>query len=442
VRIEPVAAKTSTKSYSYITPRVKLDLTPNFDERSVEYFDLTIENSAESIINLTLSEIMVNYELINENVTPSLTPPPVLAPGQLETFRCNWNWDWAKVGMQNVTITVKTAEGYESAYITNETQGAILYIDEIRFDYSDTSYFNLTVSSSEKSTIIAELNRVNLTLENETPITLNTTYPTNINKVPIPLVGNQSLPIKCLWDWNEHRNKTITVNLYTEQSFMAPSISVSTPSDIVWNITDVKFDFDDLDHFFVGVTNMPCSLHEINITKILLDENETIIDPPATIQPSEQKVINCTLPWKDWINKTITINVFIETSLNVSKFTKIPPVELKLLGDEFVFGDLLDQHTNRTIPYVNITISNSINSLQNVTITKITFETQNGTYEIDTTLTYPQLAPNGYILITGENITITCPWNWSLYLLPHPIKVTVYTSEGLQVSRTWYPQIP
>ena len=54
VRIEPVAVNASTKSYSYATTRVKLNLTPTFDEsQSVEYFNLTMENSAESIINLT-----------------------------------------------------------------------------------------------------------------------------------------------------------------------------------------------------------------------------------------------------------------------------------------------------------------------------------------------------------------------------------------------------
>jgi hypothetical protein len=121
---------------------------------------------------------------------------------------------------------------------------------------------------------------------------------------------------------------------------------------------------------------------------------------------------------------------------------KIPPVGLKLLGDNFVFGDLLDQYSNRTIPYANVTISNSINSIQDVTITKIIFETQNKTYEIDTTLTDPRLTPSGYILKIGENITITCPWNWGLYLGANPIKVTVYTAEGFQVSRTWIPPIP
>jgi len=439
VRIEPVAANTSTKSYLYTTPRVKLKLIANFDvTKSVEYFNLTIENS-ESIINITLSEIMLFGASINENVTPSL--PYVLPPNQSQIFRCDWNWE--SLRKQNATITVKSSEGYEIVYTTNELLGATLYIQEVKFDYTDVTYFNLTINNSEDSTASATINRINLTLQDGTKVVINETFPpirvpSAFNLIP----SNQSRTFKCFWNWTQYRNETLTVDAYALEGFTIPNKTTQIPPAVVWNITEIRFDLDDMKHFLVNVTNMPCSLHEINVTKILLDKNETIIDPPVTIQPRKQKVINCTLPWKDWINKTATINVFTENSLNVSKITKIPPVGLKLLGDEFVFGDLRDQYTNRTIPYVNVTISNSINSLQNATITKIIFETQNGTYEIDTTLTYPQLAPSGYILIIGENITITCPWNWGLYLWPYPIKVTVYTSEGFQVSRTWYPQIP
>ncbi|MEM3609214.1 MAG: hypothetical protein QXV87_02560, partial [Candidatus Bathyarchaeia archaeon] len=92
-----------------------------------------------------------------------------------------------------------------------------------------------------------------------------------------------------------------------------------------------------------------------------------------------------------------------------------------------------------SIPYINITISNSINSIQNVTISKIILETGNKTYEIDGALTYPAIAPSGYVLNAGENVTIMCLWNWDLYLGLEPIKVTVYTAEGFQVSKTWHP---
>jgi hypothetical protein len=438
VRIEPIAANASTKSYSYTTPKVKLNLTPNFDvTKSVEYFDLVIENMG-SIINITLSEIMLFSTSIKENVTPSL--PYVLPTNQSKTFRCNYNWE--NLRKQNVTITVESSEGYEKVYTTNELLGAVLSIQEVKFDYTDVTYFNLTISNSESSTASATINRINLTLQDGTKVVINNTVPPIMMPSAFSMISpNHSRTFKCFWNWTQHRNETVTINAYALEGFTISNKTMQTPPAVVWNITDASFDLDDVEHFLVNVTNMRCSLHEINITKIMLDKNETIIDSPVTIQPGEEKVINCTLRWSDWINKTVTITVLTE-SANVSRIIKIPLVGLKLLGDDFVFGDLCDQYTNVTIPYVNITISNSINSLQNVTITKIIFETQNKTYEIDSTLTYPKLAPSGYILRKGENITITCLWNWVLYLGSYPIKVTVYTAEGFQVSRTWYPHVP
>ena len=445
VRIEPVAVNASTKSYSYVTPRVKLNLTPTFDEsQSVEYFNLTIENSAESVINLTISEIMINAESINENVTPPL--PYLLSINTTEIFRCNWNWDWRVAGRQNVTVKVTTEEGYESVYVTNELSGAYLYIDEISFDYTRASYFNLTVSSSEYSTATAMLDKVNLTLPDETTITLNTIPPLNI--IEIPISPNQSLPspIRCLWDWNAYRNETITVSVYTRQGFTTPTMTVITPSAVVWNITDVKFDLDYTEHFLVNVTNMGCSLHDINVTKILLEENETLIDPPfAVLTNGTEIMFNCTFDWKHLRGQDVVLTAVTKDGLNVSRIVIIPSVELELLGENFVFGDLRDIFPNTTvpIPYVNITISSSNNSLQNVTLTKIILEIENGTLEIDSTLTYPPLAPNGYILKTGETVTVICLWNWVVYLArSQSVKVTVYTAEGFQASRTWFVTLP
>lgn len=435
VRIEPVAANISTKSYSYQTPNVKLTLQPEFNETiSVEYFNLTVENSGA--LNLTISDITVQAQSISNNVTPPLTSPIVLVPGQNETFKCDWSWDWRKVGIQNITITVKTVEGYEATYITNELPGAILYIENIEFDYSDTTYFNLTVSNSQDSKATAALDKVNLTLADGTTITLDTVpplyYPVSV-KVP----PNQSLTIKCVWNWTAHRNETITVNLYTKQGFMVPSLTANVPLTVVWNVTDLKFDLDYTHYFLVNVTNMPCSLQSITVTKILLNETETNMET-ATLASGEQKMFNCSISWRDFIGKTVNVTVLTADGLSVSRILAIPAVKLELLDDAPVFGDLQDPNINVAIPYINVTISNSVNSLQSVTITKIVIE-GNGTCEIDGSISYPKLIPEGYNLKIGETVAIICPWNRDMYLpMQGKLTITVYTAEGFQASRTWY----
>lgn len=432
VRIEPVAENASTKSYLYTTPKVKLILTPNFDvSESIEYFDLTIENSAELNVSLTISEIRVFGPSIN--VTPAL--PHILSPNQTETFRCDCNWENRR---ENVTITVKTAEGYESVYTTNELPGAALYIDEVKFNYTDTNYFDLTITSSEDSTAPATITAINLTLQDERTIPINYTHP------PLgPISGlvwkNESRTFTCTWNWKEYRNKTITVNAYTKEGFTISSKTVKTPPPVVWNATDVKFDLDYTDRFSVNVTNRQCSLQNIRITQIKFNENETSFES-QTVPPGEEVMFNCTFDWKSFIGKNATITVLTEDGLNISRIVKISSVGLKLLDKNFVFGDLYDSYANVTVPYGNITISNSINSLENVTVTKIIFETGNKTYEIDNSLTYPKLAPNGYYLRIGENITIACIWDCEQ--LGSTMKVTVYTAEGFQVSRTWYIPTP
>ena len=128
----------------------------------------------------------------------------------------------------------------------------------------------------------------------------------------------------------------------------------------------------------------------------------------------------------------------------MSRTILVPSVQLKLEGDQLAYGnvtDLSDQPANTTgiaVPYINITISNSINSLQNVTITRLTIDVGNKTYEIDNTLTYPKLSTSGYVLHNGETITIICIWDYT-QIGSNPVTITVYTAEGIQTSRTWEP---
>jgi hypothetical protein len=438
IRIEPIAANVSTKSFLCHTPNVKLSLKPKFDETvSVEYFNLTVENLGT--LNLTISDITVQGESVSNNVTPPITPPIVLISGQSETFKCDWSWDWRKVGIQNITITVKTLEGYQVTYATGNLPGAILSIEDIKFDYSaDTAYFNLTVRNSQDSNVTAALDKVNLTLTDGTTITLDTEPPLNF-PVSVKVPPNESLTIKCIWNWTEHRNETVTINLYTRQGFMVPSLTVDVPPTVVWNITDLKFDLDYTHYFLVNVTNMPCSLQSITVTKILLDGTETTIETQsATLASGEQKVFNCSISWKNFIGGTVNVTVLTADRLSISRTLAIPAVKLELLGETPLLGDFQDPNINIAIPYINITISNSVNSLQRVTINKIVIE-GNGVCEVDGSLSHPKLVPEGYILNVGETVTIICPWNYGMYLPTQgKLTVTVYTVEGFQASKTWY----
>jgi hypothetical protein len=413
LRIEPVAANASTKSYSYVTPRVKLKLTPKFDpSQSIEYFNLTVENYA-SIINLTISKIIVlDDSMTPMNITPSL--PYVLSPDQTEIFRCDWNWE--NYRGENVTITVETSEGYESVYTTNELPGAALYIDEVKFDYTDTKYFNLTISSSEYSTATAMINRVNLTLTNETTIILDTIPPLDI--IPIPIPPNESLTIRCIWNWNTHRNETVTVRVYTNQGFIVPSKIVITPPATVWNITDVKFDLDDIEHFLVNVTNTPCSLQSINVTQIRFNENVTEITPSSwRISAGEERLFGCAFNWTSFKGESVVIMVCTADELNISRSITLPSVELKIINASF--------ETSEGSRYFNVTIENVKESLLDVTVARIVVSLENETvYESKGV---------GILIEVGKNLTLTFSLNWSSYE-NEDVTISVYTEEGFEAT--------
>lgn len=420
VRIEPIAEDASTKSYPYFTPSAKLSIYGFDASEKIEYFNVTVQNSPQSAINLTISEIMISD--FSVNATPPLNR--TLAPGGNETFRCHFNWG-TMIG-QNATITVKTAEGFHQTYEAGKIPGAFVYINEVKFDYADTTYFNVTVTSLADSTATAILDSVNLTLPDKTTIKLDTIPPLNI--VPIPVPANQSLTLKCLWDWNTHRDETITVNVYTRQGFNVPGRTTVTPSVVVWNVDDVKFDLDDLEHFSVNVTNKPVSLYGINVTKVELNQNLTTINS-TSISIGGQVTLICSFNWSSFVGEDATITVHAVYGVNESLASyRLTLPYMKIVNTTFSNSELGN-------PYVNVTVYHSKFSRFNATITQVFVKTSNGTFTVDGTITNPRISPSGYRLSSGMQVTMVCPWDWSPYL-GKDVTVTAQTAEGVQVSIT------
>ncbi|NWF87101.1 hypothetical protein HXY32_04760 [Candidatus Bathyarchaeota archaeon] len=426
VRIEPVAVDVLISSSLYAVPKLKLILTPHFDpSESIEHFNLTIENS-QSITNLTISQILLFAASLN--ATPTL--PYVLPVNQTQTFQFDYNWD--NLRGQNVTLTVKTAERYETSYTTQSLPSVSLSIEEVGFDYTNTTYFNVDVRRSGGYIGFVVLDKTNLTQEDGTTITFNITE-------TVYLLPNYTTPLRFNWDWTTYRNKRISVEVYTRQGFKA-SRNATTPPEVVWDVTDIKFDLDDISHFLVNVTNFKASLHNITITQIRLNQIPVLLNQ-TVLQPGEQKAINCTYYWQPFIGSNVNITVTRDSAANISRTIQISPVGLKLLNASF-FEDLGQQYLNTTtpfpIPYFNLTISNSNNSLRNVTIMGIILNTGNTTFEIEYNLTYPKLGSSGYILKIGETTTFMCEWDWTRYSARDAqIEIIVYTQEGFVVSKTF-----
>jgi hypothetical protein len=433
VTIRSLPTDILTAGNMFTVPPIKLNLAPVFDaSQTVGYFNLTVQNPTESA-NLTISEIDVAGEQ-QLSVTPSL--PYVLQNNGSTTFTCNRNWE--DLRYQNATLMVQTAEGYATSYTTNTLLGAVLQISDVKFDYSDTSYFNLTINSAASSTAYPILSSVNLTRANQT-FNLFTVPQLNI-KVPIYVSPNQSLTLRCDWNWNDARNENTTINVYTNQTFTVPAKTLTTPPPTVWNITDVKFDLDDLTRFLVNVTNLPCSVNNVTITKIQLNSNDTILSPASAVLTSgNQTTFGCAINWTSFIGQSTTVTVFTADGTNMSTVVTIPSTQLKILGSIPVYGDLNDTTLNITSPYLNVTISNSVNSVQNVTINELVLQAGNITQDLVPDIVYPKVTSGIYEINTNQTITFVCFSDYTQYIQPSiaTITITVYTSQGI-FSTTWH----
>jgi hypothetical protein len=99
-------------TYSYTLPKVLLNV--DFDSnKSVEYFTITVQNNAYLTINIT--EIHVNDTLINASLTyPAL--PISIDDGESVLIVCPFQWQ--SLSGKEVTITVKTENGFDVTITT------------------------------------------------------------------------------------------------------------------------------------------------------------------------------------------------------------------------------------------------------------------------------------------------------------------------------------
>jgi hypothetical protein len=218
--------------------------------------------------------------------------------------------------------------------------------------------------------------------------------------------------------------------VYDLQEFAAASVTVLTPEPINFKATGVNFNLADTNHFAVNITNVASSTDAIVPTQISLSGN-SVGFLSQTIPIGETRQFNCTFDWSSLRGMTVTLNASIANGQYFSKSISVPSVDLTI-SDTIGFNT-----TSEGLTYVNMTISNSAFSIQDVTIANIIFATPNSTDYVNETI--PRLFPNGYLLPINTEVTLVCPWYWKNYY-GQALTITVNTVEGLTVTKTF--QIP
>ncbi|MCW3984946.1 MAG: PKD domain-containing protein [Candidatus Bathyarchaeota archaeon] len=222
IRVVVFLQDDSGATFPFKAGKVKLEIVKaEFDTTvTVERFNVTIRNSAESLIPLNVTEILFDSTSIPpQNMTihdENATLPQQLQPGQNKTFTCYWNlWEKGSLGSSH-NITAKTSQGYSAVSKTASLPPSVsLNITDLTFTaLPDTSGFNVTVSNLPSSPHFVNINRVAIT--NGTQIFENIT---TIGDITQRLMPGDNLTLQCLWNWTEFKGQEIKVTVYTAQGF-------------------------------------------------------------------------------------------------------------------------------------------------------------------------------------------------------------------------------
>ena len=428
IMVHVSAVNASGANRPVFTEFVKLDVQTYFNAtESIKYFNVTVTNNALSAIDLTLANVYLDSNLI-QNMTIDGTPvtlPMIIHINETINFQCFYDW----LGVAKPLVRVETLEGYNVEVTEEVPCNALLRVTDVTFNETNPNETSITLLNSPDSDTLVDITDIVLTYDNKTDdLNGSLTNP----PLPYTLENGSTVTFNCVWNWADksYRDIDVTITAYTKQGFVSQfERTYKTPSQVVAKITDARFDLDDTEHFFVNVTNMPCSLYEINVTNIMLNQTSTVMNS-SIIAIGDQSSFTCEFNWTGFVGKTVPITVNItynenETSSILYNIV-LPYIKIRAAAfSNFSLGN----------PYVNVTIYNSAFSSINANITWIFIKTENQTYLIDGTLTNPKISPQGYNLANGTEITVVCPWDWTSYR-GKDVTVIVQTADGFQVSIT------
>lgn len=410
-------------------PFVKLHVTnTDFDPTfSFRKFNITVMNDADSVVNLTINEIMVGLITL-EGISPEL--PYRIENGTSVRFEFNGSWH----GYTSLSLGLSTKEGYRFFKDINLTQ-AYASIQDVIFNENFTDHFNVTVSNHAESMHYVNVTKITCTLENGTSLERN-------YDPPIGIMPNSTYTFVFNESWKEYRGKTMSVQACLLQELNTTAYTATTPSPIILKVLkeNETFSLHDRTHFNITLQNHQSSLYAVNITKIVVKETGEVINatksdpqlPYGLIEPGKDTMFYCSI--SDWnltlgAGKNITLSVYCvanETSEEYAfefAFT-LPKAELTILEITSVeYG---------VTKYLNITLESSSYSLQNVTVSKVTIALQNQTILVEDTL--PE---NQTLIKPGEIAVVLFIFNWEKYP-DTDITVTVTTQEGVETSTAFH----
>lgn len=199
--------------YSKVTPApiiLEIINPPIFNPLETNSFNVTVKNSEFSTMVANITEITVSLE--NE-IPINITDPPLptlLNPGEAVSFNCTWSW--AEYSGKNVTIAVKTQEGY-SAY-SDPVLLKALTITDVVFNTLDMDHF--VVSIQNPTGLNFTITTMNVTVESMASLNI-TDYV--VPSLPRMLTPDTNLTFMCEWTWTSDQGKNVTITIVTLEGY-------------------------------------------------------------------------------------------------------------------------------------------------------------------------------------------------------------------------------
>lgn len=407
------------------TEFVKMTANAYFNAtESVDYFFVTVFNDPLSAINLTLNSVSIDSASVS---ALSVNLPEVLNISGSLGIQCYYDWE----AHSTPDVRIGTQEGYFAEVVQNASSSVDLRVSDVQFNETNQHQVSITLNSSSTSTTLVDVSNITISHGNITD-TINSTD--SAPAFPYPININSSVTFNCGWTWSDVSLRSISISVvaYTSQGFVSQASSFTTPAEVAARIDQVGFDLNDTGHFNVTITNMPYSLQSvasaINVTEINFKGN--IINTSESISVGESATLICPFNWSGFLGQSISVIAHVayaNTSLDLASFQVNVPYFSVL---NVSFGD-----SSLGNPYLNVTVRNSEFSSKNANITNIFVQIGNTTQSIDGTLSNPRIDSSGYLLGSGNEITMVCPWDWSTYV-GRAVTVIVQTGDGFQASMT------
>lgn len=410
--VHVLATNASGATYSFKTEFVKLHVEAYFNAtESIEYFNVTVRNDAQSKINLTLTGVDF---LVYTVTSMSIRLPITIQVNETITFQCFYNWE----GFGRQTVTIRTEEGYTFKAEIEVPSAVLLVVTDVAFSETNSTELNVTLWNSPDSATSVELVNVTLTGENinETAIAVFDP-PVRVNK-------NETITLTCIWNWTEYRDKSVTIKAYTKQGFKAISKTVKTPSPVVLKITSLDFNLTNTGIFSVNITNMQCSIQEANITRFVIFYNNTSTEINGTnVTPNlsyvlpigENKTFTCMFDWTPYKGLNVNVTVYTSEGFNDTYSLTLPKASLDVNFD-----------SKKSTKHFAITIHN--NAYLTINVTEIYVNATS----VNANLTYPALPLS---INDGESVLIICHFEWQL-LSGSNVTITVKTENGFDIAAT------